>query len=487
MTAAPAALIVIFGATGDLAQRMLLPSLYRLGRDGLLPPGIRILCTARNGIDAAAFRRQVAESIERHVTAEERDDAAVRSLLASIDYLPATFGEAASAAALTGRIAEHRAGCILYHVSTAPRLYAPICAALGAAGLAGTGTRLMLEKPIGHDRASAIEISDGVAAAFDESRVFRVDHYLGKEGVQNLIALRFGNALFEPLWNARHVEQVQITVAETIGVEGRGGYYDAYGAARDMLQSHLLQLLCLTAMEPPSQFAPEPVRNEKLKVLHALRPIGAAEIAMHCVTGQYTAGAVGGAAVPGYRDELGHASDTETFIALRAQIDNWRWSSVPFYLRTGKRMARRSTEIYLQFRCVPHSIFAGSNARIEPNALVIRLQPEERIELMMMHKRPGLDRSGLQLVQVALDLDLRDAFAQERRRPAYERLYLDALEGNGTLFVRRDETETAWQWIDGILEARRRQDTAPRPYPAGTWGPVSAVSLADRHGHAWRE
>lgn len=478
---------MIFGATGDLAQRMLLPSLYRLGRDGLLPPDIRILCTARHKISAAEFRQQVAASVERSLAVGEFDEAALRALLTATDYQPASFAEAASPAALTGRIAALRTGGILYHVSTAPQLYAPICAALGAAGLAGPGTRVMLEKPIGHDRASAIGISDGVAAAFDESRVFRVDHYLGKEGVQNLIALRFGNALFEPLWNARHVEQVQITVAETIGVEGRGEYYDSCGAARDMLQSHLLQLLCLTAMEPPSQFAPEPVRNEKLKVLHALRPIGTAEIATHCVAGQYTAGAVGGVAVPGYRDELGRASDTETFIALRAHVDNWRWSGVPFYLRTGKRLAKRSTEIFLQFRGVPHSIFAGSNARIEPNALVIRLQPEERIELMLMHKRPGLDRNGLQLVQVALDLDLRDAFAQERRRPAYERLYLDALEGNGTLFVRRDETETAWQWIDGILEARRRQDAVPRPYAAGTWGPGSAVSLADRHGHAWRE
>jgi glucose-6-phosphate 1-dehydrogenase len=326
-----------------------------------------------------------------------------------------------------------------------------------------------------------------VGGVFDEARVFRLDHYLGKEGVQNLLALRFGNALFEPLWNARHIEQVQITVAETIGVEGRGDYYDTSGASRDMLQNHLLQLVCLTAMEPPSQFDPSAVRNEKLKVLRSLRPIGAAEIATHSVAGQYTAGAVDGVAVPGYRDELGRASNTETYIALRAHVDNWRWSGVPFYLRTGKRMARRATEIYLQFRAVPHSIFAGSGAAVEPNALIISLQPEERIELRLMHKTPGLDRSGLKLAQVGLDLETSDAFKQTPRRLAYERLYLDAIEGNGTLFVRRDETETAWQWIDGILDGWRQHGVVPKNYPAGTWGPSSSVALTERHGHSWRE
>ncbi len=322
---------------------------------------------------------------------------------------------------------------------------------------------------------------------FDENRVFRVDHYLGKEGVQNLIALRFGNALFEPLWNARHVEQVQITVAETVGVEGRGDYYDHSGAMRDMLQNHLLQLLCLTAMEPPSQFDPSAVRNEKLKVLRSLRSIGRDQVGTHSVAGQYTAGAVGGKAVPGYAEELGRSSRTETFVGLRAHIDNWRWSGVPFYLRTGKRMPRRCTEIYLQFRAVPHSIFAQSGARVEPNALVIRLQPEERIELMLMSKTPGLDRAGLRLSQVALDLDLHEEFADHRRRLAYERIYLDALEGNGTLFVRRDETEAAWQWVDAILDGWAQSGAAPKSYPAGTWGPSSAVTLTERHGHSWRE
>ena len=487
MSARPASLLVIFGATGDLAQRMLLPSMYSLYRDGLLPDDVRILGTARSELDDARFRASVAEALAKRVAATDRDTASIQRFLEIVHYQAAAIDDAAAAKALTDRVRAMTRGDVVYHLSTAPRFYAPICHLLGAAGLAGPGTRVMLEKPIGHDLGSAIAINDGVTRVFDETRVFRVDHYLGKEGVQNLLALRFGNALFEPLWNARHIEQVQITVAETIGIEGRGDYYDQSGASRDMLQNHLLQLLCLTAMEPPSHFDPSAVRNEKLKVLRSLRPIGANEVATHSVAGQYAAGAIDATAVPGYRDELGRASPTETYIALRAHIDNWRWSGVPFYLRTGKRMPRRCTEIYLQFRAVPHSIFKGTGAHAEPNALVIKLQPEEQIELMLMHKTPGLDRSGLKLAQVTLDLDVHDAFAQSRRRLAYERLYLDAIEGNGTLFVRRDETEAAWLWIDGILDGWRAQGVQPKSYPAGTWGPSSAVALTERHGHSWRE
>jgi glucose-6-phosphate 1-dehydrogenase len=487
MTADPASLLVIFGASGDLAQRMLLPSLYGLHRDGFLADGFRVLGTARSDSDSAGFRADVAAAIERRVAPAERDEASLQAFLARLSYQPADVADDASLCALADTIRELRRGDIVYHLSTAPRWYAAICSALAAHGVGGAGTRVLLEKPIGHDLASATAINDGVAAVFDEKRVFRVDHYLGKEGVQNLIALRFGNALFEPLWNARHIAQVQITVAEAIGVEGRGDYYDGSGAMRDMLQNHMLQLLCLVAMEPPSQFDPSAVRNEKIKVLRSLRPIGAAELATHAVAGQYTSGAVDGQAVPGYVDELGRPSRTETYVALRAHIDNWRWSGVPFYLRTGKRMPRRMTEIYLQFRSVPHSIFAHTGASVEPNALVIRLQPDEHIELSLMSKRPGLDRNGLRLAQVGLDLDLREEFARDRQRLAYERLYLDALEGNSTLFVRRDETEAAWEWVDRILEGWRAANVAPRGYPAGTWGPSSAVSLTDRHGHAWRE
>ena len=488
MTGTTASLLTIFGATGDLARRMLLPSLHGLERDGLLPSTLRVLGTARSALDTDGFRALVAEAIDEQVPASDRDPDALAALLQRIQYQPAALDDASSLASLCDTISRLRdGGDAVFHLSTAPRWYAPVCDALAAHGVAGPGTRVMLEKPLGHDLASATAINDGVARAFDEDRVFRVDHYLGKEGVQNLLALRFGNALFEPLWNARHVEQVQITVAETVGVEGRGDYYDESGASRDMLQNHLLQLLCLVAIEPPSQFEPTAVRNEKIKVLRSLRPIGREEVAAETVIGQYTAGAVGGLAVPGYLDELGRGSATATFVALRAQVDNWRWKGVPFYLRTGKRMPQRCTEIYLQFRAVPHSIFDHGGAPLQPNALVIRLQPEERIELRMMHKTPGLDRNGLQLSQVALDLDMQEQFASHRRRLAYERLYLDAIEGNGTLFVRRDETEAAWQWIDAIHEGWRQAGITPRPYPAGTWGPSRAVTLAERHGHAWRE
>jgi len=486
MTAQSASLMVIFGATGDLAQRMLLPSLYGLQRNGHLRDDLKILCTGRSAHSREEFARTVVEAIEHRVIASEHDAEQIAALVARIHYQAAGLNDEASLGALIETIKSMRSGDVVYHLSTAPRFYAQICAALGAAGLAGAGTRALLEKPIGHDLASSIEINDGVGRVFDEERIFRVDHYLGKEGVQNLLALRFGNALFEPLWNARHIAQVQITVAETVGVEGRGDYYDTSGAMRDMLQNHLLQLLCLTAMEPPSQFDPSAVRNEKLKVLRSLRPIDREDAATHSVAGQYTAGAIDGVAVPGYRDELDRSSDTETFVALRAHVDNWRWSGVPFYLRTGKRMPRRCTEIFLQFRKVPHSIF-GDDARIQPNALVIQLQPEERISLMLMNKTPGLDRDGLKFSQVALDLDLHDAFEHAHRRLAYERLYLDALEGNGTLFVRRDETEAAWQWVDGIFASWRDAGMKPKTYPAGTWGPASSVALIERHGDSWRE
>ncbi|MDQ3289339.1 MAG: glucose-6-phosphate dehydrogenase [Pseudomonadota bacterium] len=487
MTAAPASLLVIFGASGDLAHRMLLPSLYGLQREGLLPESLRILGTARSPLDSEGFRDVVARVITRQVPASERDDASLAALLQRIEYHPAAVDDPQSLQRLSEHIHTMRQGDIVYHLSTASRFYAPICRALGENGLAGPGTRVLLEKPIGYDLASSNQINEGVAEVFDEERVFRVDHYLGKEGVQNLLALRFGNVMFEPLWNARHIQQVQITVGETVGVEGRGDYYDGSGATRDMLQNHMLQLLCLTAMEPPAKFDPSAVRNEKLKVLQSLRPIGRDEVATETVIGQYGPGAINGAAVPGYLEELGRDSRSETFVALRAHIDNWRWSGVPFYLRTGKRMPRRHTEIYLQFRSVPHSIFAHGGAEVQPNALVIRLQPDENIELRLMSKTPGLDRAGLRLSEVALDLDMQEEFASMRRRMAYERLYMDAIESNGTLFVRRDETEAAWSWIDSIHQAWAQAGTVPKPYPAGTWGPGSAVTLTERHGHSWRE
>ena len=356
----------------------------------------------------------------------------------------------------------------------------PIANHLRIAGLADPEARIVLEKPIGHSRASATAINEAIGAVFEEAQVFRIDHYLGKETVQNLMALRFANALLEPVWRNSQVDHVQISVCETLGVENRGGYYDRAGATRDMLQNHLLQLLCLVAMEPPAQFEAEAVRDEKVKILRALKPITGQDVQDTTVRGQYGAGRIGGQEVPAYyfEKDVDNDSDTETFVAVQAHIDNWRWAGVPFYLRTGKRMARRSSQIVIQFKPVPHELFNGGQV----NQLLIQLQPEERISLRMMTKSPG---KGMRLEPVDLDLNLAQVFGQTRRWDAYERLLLDILEGDSTLFMRRDEVEAAWAWIDPIIKGCEEHFQAPRPYPAGSNGPEQANSLLARHGRHW--
>ena len=366
-------------------------------------------------------------------------------------------------------------------------MFEPTIEGLRSAGLTGDKVRLALEKPLGSDLASSREINDAVAKAFPEERTFRIDHYLGKETVQNLLALRFANSAFEPLWNATHIDHIQITVAETIGLEGRGGYYDGAGALRDMVQNHMLQLLALVAMEPPADFDATEIRDEKVKVLRSLRPIRADDVPDHVVTGQYGAGAIGSEPVPSYLEELGKESGTETFVALKAHVENWRWAGVPFYLRTGKRMPERKTEIFIQFKCVPHSMFAKRGAKTKANKLIISIQPEENIRLLVMAKTPGLDREGIRLREVPLDVGLRDAFADTRRRIAYERLLLDLIEGDPTLFVRRDEVEAQWQWIDGVRAAWEEAGLEPKSYGAGSWGPSSAIALTERDGVQWHE
>jgi glucose-6-phosphate 1-dehydrogenase len=481
----PANTLLLFGATGDLAQRMLLPSLYGLAADGLLPADLRIFATARSDHSTEAYRAVAGEALTKYVPSEYRDEAKVAAFLGRLHYVAMDASDPSQFTRLSEAVGAH--GGLAIFLSTAPSLFRATIGGLASVGLATGAVRLALEKPLGTDLASSREINDAVAAAFPEERTFRIDHYLGKETVQNLLALRFGNSLFEPLWNAAGIDHVQITVSETVGLEGRAGYYEGSGALRDMVQNHMLQLLALVAMEPPAQFGASAVRDEKVKVFRSLRPIDRASAATTTVTGQYAAGAVGGQPVPGYADELGKPSGTETFVALKAHVDNWRWKGVPFYLRTGKRLPQRHSEIFIQFKGVPHSIFASRGASVQPNKLVIRLQPEETIRLLMMAKQPGLDRDGIRLREVPLDLGMANAFADTRRRIAYERLILDLIEGDPTLFVRRDEVEAQWEWIDGIRDGWAANAIAPKPYAAGTWGPSAAIALTERDGVSWHE
>src|SRR5262249_44894521 len=356
---------------------------------------------------------------------------------------------------------------------------------IGENKLVTSRTRVIIEKPIGHDLESARALNDAVGKIFEERQIYRIDHYLGKETVQNLAALRFANALFEPLWNSAHIDHVEITVAESVGVEGRAHYYEQAGAFRDMVPNHLLQLLCLVAMEPPASLEADSVRDEKLTVLKALKPIDASKVAAVTVRGQYRAGASEGGAVPGYAEEVGNEfTKTETFVALKAEIANWRWAGTPFYLRTGKRLPRRVSEVTVAFREIPHSIFPAESGRIRRTRLVIRLQPDEGIKLWLMLKEPGA--GGMRLQHAPLDMNFADVFSIYAPE-AYERLLMDVIRGNATLFMRRDEVEAAWRWIDPILRAWSHMEEAPRAYFAGTWGPAAAVALVEREGRSWSE
>mgnify|MGYP001765174605 CR=1 FL=1 len=472
--------LLLFGATGDLAQRMLLPSLCALHADKLVAEDLRIVGTARSEHSDDSYRLFAREALERFLPEHRKE--AIPSFLERLAYQTLDATDTAQYSRLAGKIGPVEDGLAIF-LSTAPSLFEATIAGLSSAGLAGETVRIGLEKPLGTDLETSRHINDAVAVAFPEDRIFRIDHYLGKETVQNLLALRFANILFEPLWNAAHIDHVQITVAETVGLEGRVGFYDGAGALRDMVQNHMLQLLALVAMEPPANYDATAIRDEKVKVLRALRLIAPDET----VTGQYRAGAIAGQPVPGYDEELGKDSDTETFVAIKAHLDNWRWKGVPFYLRTGKRLPERKTEIVVQFRHVPHSIFAGKGARTVPNQLVIGIQPEENIRLALMAKVPGLDREGIRLRSVPLDITMPDAFAGPTKRIAYERLLLDLIEGDQTLFVRRDEVEAQWDWIDGIRASWAEHGVTPKSYTAGSWGPSAAIALAERGGVTWHE
>ncbi len=478
--------LLLFGATGDLAKRMLLPSLFGLDADGLLPSAIRIVGTARTAMSSAEYRVMVDQALSQYLDADRLKPDQLERFLGRIDYVAVDASDPEAFSALAEVVGDPSNGLSIF-LSTAPSLFSTTIAGLSAAGLAGDMVRIGLEKPLGYDLTSSRAINDAVASAFPEDRTFRIDHYLGKETVQNLLALRFGNALFEPLWNAAGIDHVQITVAETVGLEGRIGFYNDAGAVRDMVQNHMLQLLALVAMEPPARFEAKAVRDEKVKVLRSLRPITRDSVTTHSVTGQYGEGAIGGAAIGGYLEELGKPSDTETFVAIKAHVDNWRWKNVPFYLRTGKRLPTRRSEIFIQFKPVPHNIFAGRGAEALPNKLTIGLQPDENIRLQLMSKEPGLDRQGLRLREVPLDISMPNAFADTRRRIAYERLLLDLIEGDPTLFVRRDEVEAQWQWIDAIRDGWAAAGMKPKPYTAGTWGPSAAIALTERDGISWHD
>ncbi|TAM05277.1 MAG: glucose-6-phosphate dehydrogenase, partial [Rhodanobacter sp.] len=432
------------------------------------------------GLDDTGYRAQLREALVQICDAAKLDEFLQQVFYRALDARKDAGWD--DFAALIKAEPEH---VRVFYLSTSPELFVDLCGRLGQHGLNLGQSRVVLEKPIGHDLASANRINDAVGKVFSESQTFRIDHYLGKETVQNLLVLRFGNALFEPLWNSAHIDHVQISVAETVGVGHRAGYYEHAGALRDMVQNHMLQLLCMVAMEPPSSLAPDAVRDEKLKVLHSLKAIDAGNAAQLTVRGQYRAGVAEGDHVLGYQEELGGSkTGTETFVALKAEIANWRWAGVPFYLRTGKRMPDRVSEIVVTFKPVPHSIFDAGSGTLAQNRLVLRLQPDEGVKLWLTIKHPG--PGGLRLRHVPLDMSFAEAFGVQQP-DAYERLLLDVVRGNPTLFMRRDEVEAAWRWAGPILAAWAASGEAPRSYAAGSWGPSASVALIERDGRTWHD
>ena len=479
--------LVFFGGTGDLVWRKLMPALFQAFRHDTLPEGGRIIGVGRDDLSDEQYRQRIQSRFEQ-VEGDKRPNPEEFARFASLlCYVRVDLSKPESYAALASRLAERDTDHVVMYLSTAPSLFTTVCEQLAANGLNTPKTRIVLEKPLGHDLASNRAINHAVGLAFKEQQVFRIDHYLGKPAVQNLFAMRFGNALFEPLWRREHIANIQITMSEELGVEKRGGFYDSTGALRDMVQNHALQLLCAIAMEPPINAHADAIRDEKLKVLRALKRWTPETLSQHVIRGQYSAGNIEGKAVPGYRDEPGvkPASSTETFVALRTEIANWRWASVPFYIRTGKRMASREAYIQINFRPTPHEIFKSPVGQV--NKLVIHLQPKDGLELHLFAQGQSKRGQGSgTLSPVHLDLDFDKRFGSQRVG-AYERLLLDVLDGRLNLFVRSDEQEEAWRWVEPILQHWQGDNNGARPYAAGTWGPSASSAMIARDGFCWSE
>ena len=484
--------LIFFGGTGDLTWRKLMPALFQAWRHGKLPEGGRILSVARDERSDDDYRAFIKERFVEVDSAKRPSDDEFARFAELLHYRRMDLSLPEHYAGLKAWVDEPKAeegrsgapaDTVVLFLATSPHLFPQICEQLGKVGLNGPNVRVVLEKPLGHDLASAQVINRAVRGAFREDQALRIDHYLGKSAVQNLMALRFGNALFEPLWRRECIANVQITIAESLGVGTRGDFYDSTGALRDMIQNHALQLLTMVAMEPPGRNDADAIRDEKLKVLRSLKPFTEESVGRDVVRGQYRAGNADGQKAVGYLDEVKvpAGSTCETFVALRTEVQNWRWAGVPFYLRTGKRLAARDAQIVINFRPTPHSIFPGMN---QPNKLVIKLQPEDGLELHLLAAKGSGQTEALS--PVFLDLDFDKAFAWNRVG-AYERLLLDALAGRLNLFVRSDEQEQAWRWVEPILNVWRNDSVGPRPYSAGTWGPAAASALVARDGHAWSE
>jgi glucose-6-phosphate 1-dehydrogenase len=484
--------VVIFGATGDLTHRKLVPALYNLAADGALPPAVSVVGFARRDKDDEVFRKELEEAARKY-SRQQINEEMWRGFASSIFYHRSEFHDLEGYHALAKRLDELDSqrgtrGNRLYYLAAGPDQFAIILGNLRKSNLnrtrAGSWARVIVEKPFGTDLPSAQQLNQMVKEAFSEKDTFRIDHYLGKETAQNIMVMRFANAIFEQLWNARYVDHVQITASEPLGVEGRAGYYDKAGALRDMVQNHLLQLLCLTAMEPPAGLDADAIRDEKVKVLKSLRPITGEEVRKHVVRAQYSAGAVNGKRVPAYRDEQNINPDslTETYVAVHANIDNWRWAGVPFFVRVGKRLPKGTTEIAIQFKAAPPVLFNAEEQTIDANALVIRIQPDEGVALRMSSKMPG---SSLRIEPVKMDFHYGTSFGKPTPE-AYERLLLDAMSGDATLFARRDEVEEAWKFVDAIRAGWDSDGEDLALYAAGTWGPTEADELIKRYGATWR-